>query len=176
LTSRLATVALIAAVAAWLVLLRPTALGGTTGYVLVAGPSMLPTYHVGDLVLTSPAALYDIGTIVVYRIPAGEPGAGRLVVHRLVGGSAETGFTTQGDHNGYTDVWHPRPTDIVGSPVAVIPRAGVAIQILRQPVVAATIAAVVVMLLLWPRRGHRASKPEPLPPRREIGRAPHPTG
>lgn len=147
---RIATTALLIAAGAWLVLLRPIALGGTTSYVFVGGSSMLPTYAVGDLLVTQPAATYPTHAVIVYRIPAGTPGAGRLVVHRIVGGDAATGFDTQGDHNGYLDTWHPTAADIVGAPIAVLPGAGLVIGFLRQPVVAASFATLLAVSVLWP--------------------------
>ncbi len=139
----------------WLAFFRPSSLGGSTSYVIVTGESMTPTFAPGDLVITQPADAYLPGMIVVYRIPAGEPGAGDLIVHRIVGGAAGTGFTTQGDHNAYTDIWHPRASDIAGVPLLLVPGAGVAISILRQPILAAAIATLVVLSVLWPGRRPR---------------------
>jgi signal peptidase len=146
---RLPTIAFLVVAAFWLVFLRPTVLGGETTYVLVRGDSMLPTYENADLVVARPGFEYAAGEIVVYRIPAGEPGAGQLIVHRIVSGDADTGFTTQGDNNDYTDIWHPRSSDIVGSPAAVVPRAGVVIELLRRPLVPASLAAAFVLLWLF---------------------------
>ena len=76
----------------------------------------------GDLIVAQPAADYGPGMIVVYRIPDGAPGAGRLVIHRIARGDGAGGFTTQGDHNSYTDRWHPRSVDVLGMRIAVLPR------------------------------------------------------
>jgi signal peptidase len=148
----IATAAFAVGFLAWVVLLRPTALGGSTTYVIVAGDSMLPTYRSGDLIVAQPAGLSGPGSVVVYRIPAGDPGAGRLIVHRIVADDAGTGFTTRGDHNVYTDPWHPTPADIVGAPVMTLPGVGNAIGFVRQPIVAAMVASVLTIAWLFHRR------------------------
>jgi len=136
------------AVLAWVVLLRPTVLGGSATYVIVSGDSMLPTYRSGDLIVALPAADYGVGSVVVYRIPADEPGAGRLVIHRILADDSATGFTTKGDHNAYIDPWHPTRADVVGTPAHVLPGVGLAIGFLRAPIVAASIASVIAMAWL----------------------------
>lgn len=60
-TSTLGRAALFVAVAAAWVLLAPSAFGGQTSYVIVAGASMEPTLHQGDLVLARRAPSYEIG-------------------------------------------------------------------------------------------------------------------
>lgn len=154
--SRVAGIALLALLAAWLIFLRPTALGGATTYVFVGGDSMLPTYEVGDLIIVNPAGAYDVDTVTVFRIPEGELGAGRLVIHRIAGIDPGGTFTTRGDNNAYVDVWHPRESDLLGAPIAVVPRAGFVIAFLRQPIVIATIVALVVMSFFWRTRTEHA--------------------
>jgi signal peptidase len=156
--------AIVLGLSIWLLLFRPAQLAGSTSYVFIGGESMLPGYQVGDLIVAQPAAHYGPGDVIVYRIPEGDPGAGRLVIHRITGGDETTGFTTRGDHNGYTDRWHPRRADILGSPMALLPGAGKVVQVLRQPLVAASIATLVVMSLLWPATRGR-SPGERLPER-----------
>ena len=139
-------------VLAWFALLRPPLVGGTTNYVIVVGDSMVPTYASGDLVVTRPAAAYPTGAIVLYRVPASEPGAGALIIHRVVGGDPSGGFTTRGDHNPGVDRWHPRASDVLGTSIAVIPKVGLAMTLVRQPILGATNAAVFALVVMWPRR------------------------
>lgn len=141
---------------AWVVFLRPTALGGSTTYVVVAGDSMLPVYRPGDLILAQPAGAPAVGTVAVYRIPAGEHGAGRLIIHRIVAADTGTGYTTRGDHNSYTDPWHPRPSDVVGAPAFVLPGVGTAVGVARTPIVAGLLAGFATMAWLW--LGRRRTK------------------
>lgn len=82
----------------WFVALRPMSLGGPVDYLVIRGDSMLPTYETGDLVIVQSEPTYAVGEIVAYRVPAGELGAGRLVIHRLIGVESG-GFTVQGDNN-----------------------------------------------------------------------------
>src|SRR4029079_17591415 len=68
-----------AAAATWVLVLRPTSLGGPATYIVIRGDSMDPTYATGDLVILEQAASYGPGDIVAYRVPAGELGAGLAV-------------------------------------------------------------------------------------------------
>ena len=150
----------IAAFAGWYVLLAPTSIGGPASYVWVSGTSMEPTLRTGDFVVLRRADSYQVGDIVAYRIPAGEPGAGTNVIHRIIGGSPTTGFITQGDNKDRPDRWRPTSTDVMGARWLVWGGGGEAIGWLRQPAIFASIAAgftvFMVMLGEWtvpiPRR------------------------
>jgi signal peptidase len=151
-----ATLALALGIVAWLALLRPTALGGSSTYVIVSGDSMLPLYQSGDLIIAQPDTASGpyaaVGSVVVFRIRPGEPGAGRLIVHRIVAFDPAIGYSTKGDHNPYLDPWHPRPEDVVGTPVAALPGVGTAIGLARQPIVAGSLFALLTMAWLFSRR------------------------
>src|SRR5436309_10860228 len=92
------------AVLLWLAL--PQTLGGRADWVLVSGTSMLPHLHTGDLVLVRHRSNYHVGEVIAYRVPEGEVGAGRIVIHRIVGGSGRIGWTLQGDNRTAPDLWH----------------------------------------------------------------------
>jgi signal peptidase I len=133
----------VALAAAWMVLFRPTFLGGSTGYVMVSGVSMQPTYYTGDLVLTRKQAQYAPGDILAFRVPEGESGEGGIVIHRVVGGDAESGYEMRGDNKKANDQWHPRPADVVGKAWIHIPGGSRWVEWLRQPVnLAAVIAGI----------------------------------
>ncbi|HSL33972.1 MAG TPA: signal peptidase I [Candidatus Limnocylindrales bacterium] len=138
----------VAVLAAWFVLLRPTSLGGPAGYLWVNGTSMEPTLASGDLVVVRQQGAYGPGDIVGFRVPDGEPGAGALVIHRIVGGSASDGFVTQGDNKPRPDEWRPTGADVVGAQWFVLPGAGPAITFVRQPAVFAALAAAAVVFLV----------------------------
>jgi len=137
---------------AWFLLLRPVALGGPAGYVIVAGVSMEPAFRTGDLAVTQRQADYQVGDVIAFSA------AGGVVIHRIVGGDADQGFTTQGDNREQPDLWRPRPDDIMGATWILIPRAGDVLATARQPAVLASLAASVAFFLaftagpIWPSR------------------------
>src|SRR5687767_15310432 len=97
----------------WFVFLRPTSLGGSTAYVVVAGDSMLPTYADGTLVVSSVRESYQLGDVITFAVDVEDTfGSGRpLVIHRIVGGDAVAGYTTQGDNRPFSDPWTVKPAD-----------------------------------------------------------------
>lgn len=130
----------------WALFLRPQALGGRAGYVLVSGTSMAPRYHTGDLVLVERQARYRIGQTIAYRVPRGDPMAGAQVIHRIVGGDATHGFVVRGDNRTAPDVWRPTARDIVGAEALRVPQAVLVLQFLRSPLLLGLLAACVVFV------------------------------
>ena len=135
----------------WAVTLRPQALGGPAMFVAVRGSSMLPTYEHGDLIVVQSAPAYKVGDVVAYRVPAGEVGSGRVVIHRIVGGDATTGFTLQGDNNSAPDPWHPRQADMVGIATFRMSNAGRLLVLVQQPAILAGLASAIVVTLFLAR-------------------------
>lgn len=127
-------VALALAVAAVAFGAWPRSFGGPVSYVKVSGTSMAPRLHTGDLVVMRSHPGYRRGEVIAYRIPAGEFGAGHVVVHRIVGGDGTRGFVTRGDNRTVADPWHPRTGDVLGSEWFPLARAGVVLDFLRAPV------------------------------------------
>ena len=117
--------------------LGPTFLGGPAGYIIVSGHSMEPTYYTGDLVLTHKKSSYAIGDVVAYKAPENKGN----IIHRIVGGDAESGFVMQGDNNSFQDPSHPTASTIVGAKWLEFDGAGKKLQDLRQPPMFATMAA-----------------------------------
>jgi signal peptidase I len=142
-------------VVAWGVTLRPQAVGGPAVFVAVRGSSMLPTYQNGDLVVVESASRYAVGEVVAYRVPKGGIGAGKVVIHRIIGGDGERGFTLQGDHNNAPDPWFPKQGDMVGVAALRIPNVGGLISLIRQPVILAGLAAAMMVTLVMARPGPR---------------------
>jgi len=152
--------AVLAAVVAWAVLLRPQFLGGPVAYDLVSGSSMEPALHTGDLVVARRQDTYHPGDIVAFRTEGGN------VIHRIVDGSAEEGFITQGDNRDGVDQWRPKPKDILGKMWLRIPGGGRVVTVLRSPMVLAALAASVAVFLVLGsgqkgkgRRGQRGAPP-----------------
>jgi len=165
-TGRLVGLAvLITLVAAWLVLLRPQVLGGSYSYVVVAGHSMEPRLHTNDLALIRQHSSYRIGDVIAYHVPAGEPGTGTLIIHRIVKGSAAGGYTTRGDNRDSIDPWRPKPHDIVGALTVKVPKAGFAIAAARTPLGLAALAGFFTFLFILgevnrePRRKEKDAAP-----------------
>ena len=76
----------------------------------VDGVSMLPTLEQGDLVVIQTVPISDVhlGDIIVYGSPCSESGSS--VIHRVVNGTAENGFYTQGDDR----ATNPNPDQNIG--------------------------------------------------------------
>jgi signal peptidase I len=140
----LALSAQLALVAALVWFALPQALGGRAGWVLVSGTSMLPHLHTGDLVLVERRSSYHVGEVVAYRVPKGEVGAGHVVIHRIVGGNGEAGWTMQGDNRTARDLWHPTNRDVLGSKTLRIPDAWLVLRVLHMPILLALVAAFAV--------------------------------
>lgn len=132
----------IVALIVWAIFLRPPFVGGSTHYVIVRGHSMVPTYHPTDLLLLRPSRAYHTGDVVAYKIPKDQPGAGFLVTHRIVGGSAAHGFESQGDNVPRPDYWRFGPRDIKGKLWMRVPRLGAGLLFLRAPLPLAALAAI----------------------------------
>jgi signal peptidase len=141
-------VVLVAAIGAWALLLRPGSLGGPATYVVVSGTSMEPAFHTGDLVVTRRRRSYAKGDIVAYHVPKGDPGAGRLVIHRVIGGSTRSGYVMQGDNRKSPDLWRPKPADVAGKTWFHIPIRDLGISRLFTPLGLAMAAGALAFLLV----------------------------
>jgi len=140
-------------------MLWPQSLGGRVAYVRVDGHSMDPTFHMGDLAVVRAQTSYAVGDPVAYRIPAGEFGAGALVIHRLIGGSGANGFVTKGDNKNLVDEWHPRTADVVGRVRYDLPGAGTTLAQLTKPVyLGGLLAGLTVLVMLTPSRPRQTTR------------------
>lgn len=115
-------------------------LGMGSRLIIVSGSSMEPTMHTGDLILVWPDTDYDLGSVVTYHVPAGTPGEGTIVVHRVIGFEGEL-LVTQGDNNAEIDPWKPAPGDVIGRRRVLIPGVGKVIALLVQPAILASLVA-----------------------------------
>jgi signal peptidase len=134
------------AVAVW-----PTTLGGRFNVTIVSGTSMEPTYHTGDLALVRRTDDIAVGDVIVYAVPAGEPGDGRHVIHRVVGGDARSGWITRGDNRDTPDIWRPRADDIVGTVRGIVPQGGTWLLKVLSPMGVGVAVAIAVVWVFWPR-------------------------
>lgn len=139
---------------AWAVTFRPTQLGGPATYIVVSGDSMEPVLHEGDLVLLRAQKTYDVGDIVTFAVPKGEPGEGALVIHRLIGAEGEA-WIPQGDNRDVADAWRPTDDDIKGELWMHLPRGGERLMTIMQPPLLAALAgggATIWFLLKEPKK------------------------
>jgi signal peptidase len=128
---------------AFLLLARPGVSALPFSYVVISGHSMEPTLWTGDVVILRRAAHYRRGDVVAYRVPAGGPGAGLLVIHRIVGGDPRDGYLVRGDNKPFADPWRPRPRDVVGRVVAHAPEVGSLVRYARSPLALSVLAGLV---------------------------------
>lgn len=139
-----------AIVVAWALLFRPQFLGGPAAYVMVSGMSMEPTLHNGDLVIAHRHERYRVGDKVVYRVPKGDTGAGSLIIHRIVGGSAASGWIVKGDNKDIPDLWRPKGDEVVGSMWASVPGAGTLLAYAMSPFALAMICTLLALFIGLP--------------------------
>ncbi|MDM7855427.1 signal peptidase I [Cellulomonas alba] len=129
------------------VLLWPHQWGGRTSLTIVSGHSMDGTYSTGDLVVGR-VGTAEVGDVVVFR----PPGLDGYVVHRIVGGDAESGWVTRGDDNTWDDPWRPTSDDVVGVARWHVPHAWAVVRLATSPLAIVAYALVVVGIFLWPPR------------------------
>jgi len=127
-------------VVAW-IFLGPQELGGSASYAIVAGSSMEPQIHGGDLVVARSRAHYAIGDAVVYH----NADLNRNVLHRIVGRDGSR-FLFKGDGNDFVDPTRPKQSDLIGRLWITVPGAGRVVEWLRVPLHAAVIAALASLL------------------------------
>jgi len=159
-----ATLVTLVLVVAWFLALGPAPIGGPATYVVVDGTSMEPTLVTGDLAVVRRSDSYGSGDIIAFRPRDAEPTSHGLVIHRIVGGSADEGFLTRGDNRTSEDPWRTRPAEIVGSVWFSVPQVGGYLARLRDPLVIAPLAAgitVFLVLLGGGQGGGREPDPEP---------------
>jgi signal peptidase len=131
----------------FLVLGRAGFVGSPISYVVVSGHSMEPTFHLGDVVVLRQAASYHKGDVLGYKVPAGSPGAGLIIIHRVIGCNARDGYIMQGDNKKFADPWRPRPGDVVGQEALMVPKIGLAIRYIRSPLGFAALAGLITITI-----------------------------
>lgn len=152
---------------AWFLMLGPAFLGGPATYVRVSGDSMGPALHAGDLVVARAQSSYGPGDVVAFRPPRHNSGQSAVVLHRIVGGSAEDGFITQGDNNKAPDPWRVGEGDILGEMWFSVSGAGRLLALLQSPLLSAGLASGFAVFLVLsgdeeekrPRKGSPGKAP-----------------
>lgn len=145
-----------------LALALPTPLGRPhLGVTIVSGPSMQPTYHLNDLLITWRTNAYPVGTPIVYNVPEGEEGAGLAVVHRVIETRPDGTHVTQGDNNNYTDPWLPTDENVRGEVVVAIPKGGWVLSVFVSPLVLAAVTGILTTASVLARFGDEFPRPKP---------------
>ena len=110
---------------------------GYAHLVITSGVSMQPVYTEGDLVIVAEKPSYAVGDIAAFPKPDTE---GTLVLHRIIGGDADSGLVFQGDNNPSIDPVQPRGDELVGEAVLHLPRGGIWLRRLVSPPALAAMA------------------------------------
>jgi signal peptidase I len=151
--------------ATWFTWLRPTALGGDVSYVVIQGSSMEPTYEDGDLVVVREDSRYEHGDVIAFRA-GGTFDDPTRIIHRIIGGTAEDGFVTQGDNRDRTDPWRPSTEDVIGRAMLHVPMAGDAAGIVTRPESFAALGGAAVVIGGTKHRRRRRRRLTPATARR----------
>ncbi len=121
----------------------PSAVGGTTTYVVTDGISMQPRFHSGDLALVHSEPNYRVGQIVAYHSHL----LHTVVLHRIIAIEGER-YVFKGDNNHFIDFEHPRRSQLIGSLWLHVPGAGADLRSLRSPFLIAGLIFVGALLLM----------------------------
>ncbi len=122
----------------------PSNIGGSTSYVVTSGVSMQPHFHTGDLAIVRPASNYEVGEIVAYHSTLLHV----TVLHRIIARRGNR-YVFKGDNNNFIDPVQPTRSELLGKLWFHIPHGGVFFNALHAQVVAAVIAALLGMFVLF---------------------------
>lgn len=136
----------------------PSQIGGPATYVVVAGTSMEPLLHKGDLAIVRKRETYVVGDAVLYESKS----LRRSVLHRIAARDGQR-LVMRGDNNDFDDGERPLTSQVRGELWFHVPKLGAFLAWFQQPLHAALFLGVLVLLALG--GGSQAS-------RRRAGRAP----
>lgn len=136
--------------------LAPTTVRGSVTYTTVAGSSMEPYLHRGDLALLRKEKQLQVGDVAAYRSTTG-----RHVLHRVIAQQG-AGYVFQGDNNSWRDTDRPTDNEVVGRLWLRVPRLGEPMRWMQAPAHAALMAGALAAMTAggmvppsrrkWPRR------------------------
>ncbi len=123
---------------------------------VVEGNSMYPNLTTGDIVIFSSASEQEIakGTIIVYvqggsGIPLLDSMTKPIVIHRVINIMQQSDgaiyYRTKGDNNKFEDAGLVRSNNVMGIPIATVPKIGFILTFLRSP--QGLVAATAVIML-----------------------------
>jgi len=148
----LSTLTLLVSIVIFLLLFRPTFLGGDVTYVIATGSSMEPLFHHGDLLVLKRAPSYQVGDIVGYKpsLPAEVSSEHKLplIVHRIVKFDERGWFVTKGDNFDKPDPYAVEEDLIVGKLWFSVPYLGYLFMFVRKPFFLAMASSLLFFLLV----------------------------
>lgn len=141
------------AIALACVVLWPQRWGGTMTYDITHGTSMQPTFHTGDLAVLRTSSAYRVGDVAAYRSPS----LHTTVMHRIT--AVDHGrYSFKGDNNGFTDPDTVTRAQLLGKLVVRVPKVGLGLTWLVQPLHLG-LAVAGLLLLLADRRERTEDRP-----------------
>ena len=133
----------------------PVQFGGQSSYIMIAGASMEPSLHYGDLVVAHEEQIYEVGDVVTYRHPIIGP-----VIHRIIDRTGDT-YQFKGDNNDWVDSYEPKSSDLIGKSWIHIPgAANIMVKLRSSAGVALLSLAIGFMVLLTFSRNSLAGNKE----------------
>jgi len=132
--------------------------GTLTPVMVVPSTSMLPTLNVGDLIIVRgvDATTVKPGDIIVFNVPQPyDRYPPSPIVHRVFDVRFENGkpaFITKGDNLPSPDGWLVPAENVIGICIWRIPYLGYPALFLRTPYGIATVAAILMLIILLPQR------------------------
>lgn len=124
---------------------------GLDTYIVLSG-SMEPNYPTGSLIYVKDVdeSELEIGDVITFQLYGGT-----VATHRIVDVTSESdfGFITKGDANDVEDSMIVHPSNVIGSPVFVIPYLGYLASYIQQPpgfYIALCAACLLVLLVFIP--------------------------
>ncbi|BBH66038.1 hypothetical protein ACTI_27230 [Actinoplanes sp. OR16] len=158
----MAAILVMAAIGAWAVTT------GRISYVVTYGVSMNPVYYAGDLVIVGKADSYEVGQIAAYYGAGGRT----KVLHRIIGGDAQTGWVFKGDNNQSVDRDTPTSDEVLGRAILHVPTVGTWLQPLLSPTGIGTLA----FLFVGGGTAHKIRNRRDIPRGRQKKRVKHMSG
>lgn len=100
--------------------------GGMVKARIVLTGSMEPAISAGDIIITTPISRKEprIGDVIAYQAKRFNGENVAVFSHRIIGGDLQNGFVVKGDANKSPDSQKPKPADILGVVIFVIPFLG----------------------------------------------------
>lgn len=114
-------------------------------YVIHTG-SMIPTYHLGDVVIDKPAGQLHRGEVITFRHSA----TSNVIVTHRINSIVDGNIRTKGDANPTPDAWSITSAQVKGVVAASAPRLGYVVVFFKQPAgIGAVMTGAIALILLW---------------------------